>query len=75
MCAVIHKNFLISYRTERSGGYDVGKGLIKSVKRFSSRKEKVNVANIYFRGKRCGINVVLKVSFPGVKGQVQKRKE
>lgn len=24
-----------------------------SVKRFSSRKEKVNVVNIYFRGKRC----------------------
>lgn len=29
MCAVIHQNFLISYRTERSGGYDVGKGLVK----------------------------------------------
>lgn len=29
MCAVIHNKFLISYRTERSGGYDVGKGLVK----------------------------------------------
>lgn len=29
MCAVIHSKFLISYRTERSGGYDVGKGPVK----------------------------------------------
>lgn len=29
MCVVIHSKFLISSRTERSGGYDVGKGPVK----------------------------------------------
>ena len=38
-------------------------GVEKKEKVKSSRKEKVNVVNIYFRGKHCGINAVVKGLF------------